>query len=64
MKRWGRLALVSLAFTITAGRIYPTVKYALGHGKACTRIVVGGTPVLLSHDHGQVPAAEVAVHTT
>ena len=37
VKRWGRLALVSVAFAITAARIYPTVKYALGHGKACTR---------------------------
>src|SRR5215813_4485632 len=62
LKRWGRLALVSLAFAITAARIYPTVKYALGHGKACMRIVVGGTPVLL--DHGRVPApAHVAAHT-
>jgi hypothetical protein len=54
VKRWGRLALVSLAFAITAGRIYPTVKYAMGHGKACTRVVVGGTP--LTFDHGRVPA--------
>ena len=54
VKRWGRLGLVSLAFAITAGRIYPTVKYALGHGKACTRIVVGGAPVAM--DHGQAPA--------
>ena len=54
VKRWGRLALVSLAFAITASRIYPTVKYALGHGKACMRIEVGGTPVVL--DHGRVPA--------
>ena len=62
VNRWGRLALVSLAFTITAARIYPTMKYALGHGKACMRIVVGGTPVLL--DHGRVPApADVAVGT-
>lgn len=45
VKRWGRLGLISLAFTITAGRIYPTVKYALGHGKACTRIEVAGAPV-------------------
>jgi hypothetical protein len=43
--RWGRRALVSLAFAITAARIYPTVKYALGHGKTCTRVVVGGRPV-------------------
>src|SRR5262249_10729258 len=54
VKRWGRRALVSLAFAITAARIYPTVKYALGHGKACTRVVVGGTPVMF--DHGRVPA--------
>jgi len=54
VKRWGRRALVSLAFAITAARIYPTVKYALGHGKACMRVVVAGTPVTL--DHGRVAA--------
>lgn len=54
VKRWGRRALVSLAFTITASRIYPTVKYALGHGQACMRIVVDGAPVAL--DHGRQPA--------
>jgi hypothetical protein len=62
VKRWGRLGLVSLAFAIAAARIYPTVKYALGHGKACMRIVVAGSPVLL--DHGRVPApADTAVRT-
>ena len=62
VKRCGRLALVSLAFAITASRIYPTVKYALGHGQACMRVVVAGTPVLL--DHGRVPApADVALRT-
>jgi hypothetical protein len=45
VRRWGRRALVSLAFTITAARIYPTVKYALGHGQACMRILVDGVPV-------------------
>jgi hypothetical protein len=54
VKRWGRRALVSVAFAITAARIYPTVKYALGHGKACMRIVVDGAPVIL--DHGRAPA--------
>jgi hypothetical protein len=43
--RWGPRALVSLACAMAASRLYPTVKYALGHGKACTRIVVGGAPV-------------------
>ena len=62
VKRWGRRAVVSLAFAITAARIYPTVKYALGHGKTCMRVVVGGTPVML--DHGRVPAAaDIAVRT-
>lgn len=62
VKRWGRLGLVSLTFAITAARIYPTVKYALGHGKACMRVVVDGTPVLL--DHGRAAAPEdVAVRT-
>jgi hypothetical protein len=37
--------VISLAFAIVASRTYPTVKYAMGHGKACTRIVVGGTPI-------------------
>jgi len=61
-QRWGRLGLISLAFTITAARIYPTVKYALGHGKACMRVVVAGTPVPM--DHGRTPAPQDAVvHT-
>ncbi len=55
LKRWGRRALVSLAFAITAARIYPTVKYALGHGQACMRVVVGGKPV--TFDHGRSIAA-------
>jgi hypothetical protein len=55
-ERWGRRAVVSLAFAITAARIYPTVKYALGHGKACMRVVVDGKPVMF--DHGRVAAPE------
>jgi hypothetical protein len=60
VQRWGRRALVSIAFAITAARIYPTVKYALGHGQACMRVVVSGTPV--TFDHGR-PAAEAQVRT-
>src|SRR5262249_28001464 len=62
VKRWGKRALVSVAFSITAARIYPTVKYALGYGKACTRVVVGGKPMMF--DHGRVPTtADVTVRT-
>jgi hypothetical protein len=41
----GSRAVVSLAFAMVASRIYPTVKDAMGHGKACTRVVVGGAPI-------------------
>lgn len=61
VKRWGRRALVSVAFAITASRLYPTVKYALGHGKACTRVIVGGTP--MAFDHGRAGRSETAVRT-
>jgi hypothetical protein len=58
VERWGPRAVVSLAFAITAARMYPTVKYALGHGKACTRVVVGGTPV--TFDRGRPAPTQVA----
>ena len=47
LERWGPRAVVTLAFAITTARIYPTVKYAMGYGKACTRVVVGGAPVAI-----------------
>jgi hypothetical protein len=46
IKRWGPRAVMSLAFAIVTARLYPTVKYAMGHGKACTRIVVDGAPIV------------------
>ena len=46
VKRWGPRAVLSLAFAIVTARLYPTVKYAMGHGKACTRIVVDGAPIV------------------
>src|SRR5215813_5968233 len=50
LKRWGPRAVVTLAFAITAARIYPTVKYAMGHGQACTRVMVGGVPVAIDRE--------------
>jgi hypothetical protein len=41
VKRWGRRALVSVALAITAARMYPTLKYALGHGRSCSVVRVG-----------------------
>jgi hypothetical protein len=43
--RFGPRGLVSLAFGITAARLYPTVKYALGHAASCARITIGGEAV-------------------
>jgi hypothetical protein len=39
---WGQRGLVSLAFAITVAKLYPSVKYALGHGQACRRVTVAG----------------------
>jgi hypothetical protein len=44
-KRWGERAVLALAFGIMASQLYPTLKYALGHGKACTRVEVAGQVV-------------------
>jgi hypothetical protein len=43
--KWGSRALISLSLVLTAARMYPTLKYALGHGKACQHVVVGDTAV-------------------
>ena len=48
LRRFGKRGLVSLAFALTAARLYPTLKYAMGHGRACQRVTIGGEtrPVL------------------
>ena len=48
VRRWGPRALVSLAFGITAARVFPTIKYALGHGKSCRRVTVAGEPIVIA----------------
>jgi hypothetical protein len=44
VRRWGKAALVDLGLALTTSRMYPTLKYALGHGKACSRVMVAGAP--------------------
>ncbi|MGC1201258.1 MAG: hypothetical protein WA879_06880, partial [Candidatus Acidiferrales bacterium] len=46
--RWGRRAVVSLAFSIAGGQFFPNVKYALGFGHACTRVAVAGADAPLA----------------
>jgi hypothetical protein len=41
---WGKGALVDIAFALTTSRMYPTLKYALGHGRACSRVTIAGEP--------------------
>jgi hypothetical protein len=45
VRRWGEKALLALALSLTTARMYPTLKYAMGHGKACSRVTVAGQPV-------------------
>lgn len=42
IERWGRRGLVSLALTIASSRVYPAVKYALGHGHKCSQVKIAG----------------------
>jgi hypothetical protein len=60
LERWGPRAVISLAFAITTARMYPSVKYAMGHGKACTRVVVGGAPVAIDRTPKQWHASRSA----
>jgi hypothetical protein len=52
--RWGRKGLVSLALTIAASRVFPAVKYALGHGHACVRVRVAGADTGVSRQASPV----------
>ena len=56
-RRWGPRAVVSLAFAITASRLFPTLKYALGHGKACQRVEVAGE-IVVPHRARAVPVLQ------
>ena len=44
-RRWGPRAVVTLAFAVMGAQLYPALKYALGHGKACTRVVIAGQAI-------------------
>ncbi len=45
-RRWGPRAVISLGFALVASQMYPTLKYALGYGKACQRIDVAGRTIV------------------
>jgi AhpD family alkylhydroperoxidase len=39
-RRYGKRGLVSLAFSVTTARMFPTLKRGLGHGAICAKVVV------------------------
>lgn len=45
VRRWGRKGLAALALAIASARVFPTLKYALGHGKTCSKVRVKGEAV-------------------
>ena len=50
---WGKAGTVELAFVIASSRVFPTVKRAMGHGQACTRVTIGSETVradIAAHD--------------
>lgn len=45
VRRWGDKALAAISLAMVASRMYPTLKYAMGYGKTCSRVTVGGETV-------------------
>lgn len=43
---WGDQGLIAIAIAVSAYRVYPTLKYALGYGSACNRIQVDQTSLV------------------
>ncbi len=44
-RRHGPRAVISLGLALVASQLYPTFKYALGYGHACSRIQVEGNTI-------------------
>lgn len=49
VRRWGDKGLVALGLALTTARMYPTLKYALGYGKACSKVTVAGIATPVAH---------------
>ena len=43
--RWGRKALAAISIGIVTTRTFPALKYALGHGRSCQLVEIGGDMV-------------------
>ncbi len=40
LPRWGHDGLVTIGFAISSMRVYPALKYAMGYGKACQKVLI------------------------
>ncbi|HEY9746495.1 MAG TPA: hypothetical protein V6C99_09800 [Oculatellaceae cyanobacterium] len=49
LERWGMRALLSLCFGMIAARSYPLLRYGMGYGQSCTRVMVDGDVVQPVH---------------
>ena len=49
VRRWGDEGLVALSLTLMTARMYPTLKYALGYGKTCSKVTVAGHDAPVAH---------------
>lgn len=55
---WGSQGLITLGFAISAYRVYPALKYTLGYGKACSRILVSESSFAPNRDSAPDREAE------
>jgi hypothetical protein len=49
VRRWGEKALLAIGLSIVGSRMYPTLKYALGYGKTCSKVTVAGVATPVAH---------------
>ena len=50
-QRWGRRGLLSFALALSSSRLFPQLKYALGHGQACTKIQLSDREMVVYPAH-------------
>jgi len=60
VRHFGKRGLIALSFAMLAARMYPTLKYALGHGRTCTRLAIRGETVPVLRDVTPVRKASAA----
>jgi hypothetical protein len=41
LERWGEKGLIEFGLALTSAKLYPDLKYTLGFGQACSRVMVG-----------------------